>query len=120
MTTDKILVLIFSLLGIVFTYWFFLMRKEKEVNVVSDSVEIVVDGGYHPEIISVPVGKTTILNFTRKDSSSCLEEVILGDFKVKKTLPLNQTVRIPITPQKIGEYTYSCGMNMFHGKIIVR
>jgi plastocyanin domain-containing protein len=48
-----------------------------------------------------------------------LEEVVLGDFKVRKTLPLNQTVTIPITPQKEGEFVFSCGMNMFHGKIKV-
>lgn len=119
MTIDKILVIIFSLAGIVFTYWFFLMRKEQEFAVIADSVDIVVEGGYTPEVISIPKGKTTRLNFLRKDSSSCLEEVVLGDFKVRKTLPLNQTVTIPITPQKEGEYIFSCGMNMFHGKIKV-
>ncbi len=120
MTPDKILVLLFSTLGIAFTYWFFLMREEKEVTITSDSVDIIVDGGYQPEVISIPVGKTTKLNFTRKDPNSCLEEVVLGDFKVRKTLPLNQTVSISITPKKTGEYIYSCGMNMFHGKIIVK
>src|SRR3989344_3663323 len=119
MTIDKILVALFSIAGIAFTYWFFLMRNEKEVAVTSDSVDITVDGGYQPEIISIPKGKTTNLKFTRKDPSSCLEEVVLGDFKVRKTLPLNQTVTIPITPQKTGEYVFSCGMNMFHGKIKV-
>lgn len=119
MELDKILVTIFSIGGIAFTYWFFLMRPEKEVAVTSDSVDITVDGGYSPEVISIPQGKTTTLNFIRKDPSSCLEEVVLSDFKVRKTLPLNQTVSIPINPQKTGEYTYSCGMNMFHGKIRV-
>lgn len=119
MTPDKILVSIFSIAGIAFTYWFFLMRPEKEIAVTSDSVDIVVEGGYNPEVISIPKGKTTNLKFTRKDPSSCLEEVVLGDFKVRKTLPLNQTVTIPITPQKAGEYVFSCGMNMFHGKIRV-
>ena len=94
------------------------MRKEKEVK-VWDSIDIIVNGGYYPEIISIPYGKTTKLNFTRKDPSSCLEEIVLGDFKIRKTLPLNQTITIPITPQKEGEYIYSCGMNMFHGKIKV-
>ena len=119
MTLDKILVLIFSILGIVFTYWFFLMKKEKEV-AVSDSVDITVEGGYNPEVISIPYGKTTKLNFIRKDANSCLEEVVLGDFKIRKYLPLNQKITIEITPQKKGEFGYSCGMNMFHGKIIVK
>lgn len=116
---DKILVGLFSIAGIAATYWFFLMRDEKEVAVISDSVDITVDGGYQPEVISIPKGKTTKLNFTRKDSSSCLEEVILSDFKVRKYLPLNKTVSIEITPQKTGEFKFSCGMNMFHGKIRV-
>ncbi len=127
MTIDKILVLIFSGFGIAFTYWFFLKRKEKEMAVTSDSVDstdslqvvITVDGGYNPEVISIPKGKTTKINFFRKDPSSCLEEVILSDFKIKKFLPLNHEVTIEITPDKVGEYRFECGMNMFHGKIKV-
>ena len=119
MTLDKILVIISTVIGIVATYWFFLMRDEKEVAVTSGFVDITVDGGYQPEVISIPKGKTTKLNFLRKDPSSCLEEVVLGDFKIRRTLPLNQTVTIAITPEKEGEYVYNCGMNMFHGKIRV-
>ncbi len=118
MTPDKIIVTIVGLAGIAFTYWFFLMRNEKEVT-VSDSVDIIVDGGYQPEVISIPQGKSTKLNFIRKDQSSCLEEVVLGDFKIRKFLPLNQKVTIELKPQEKGEYDYACGMNMFHGKIRV-
>ena len=67
----------------------------------------------------MPKGKTTTINFFRKDPSSCLEEVILSDFKIRKYLPLNKKVSIEITPQKTGEYSFSCGMNMFHGKVKV-
>ena len=83
-------------------------------------IDIIVEGGYSPNVISIPKGKTTRLNFIRKDSNSCLEEVVLGDFKIRKHLPLNQKVAIEITPQKSGEFGYACGMNMFHGKIIVK
>ena len=119
MALDKILITIIGILGIGFTYWFFLMKKNKEIT-VSDSVDIIVDGGYSPNVISILKGKTTKINFIRKDSNSCLEEVVLGDFKIRKYLPLNQKITIEITPQKSGEFIYSCGMNMFHGKIIVK
>lgn len=119
MAPDKIIVTIVGLAGIVFTYRFFLMRKEREV-IVSDSIDITVEGGYSPEVISIPKGKMTKVNFIRRDPSSCLEEVVLGDFKIRKFLPLNQRVSIEIKPEKSGEYNYSCGMNMFHGKIVVR
>jgi len=120
MEFDKILVIILSLGGISFTYWFFLMKKEQVAVVTSDSVDIIVDGGYQPEVISLVKGKTTKINFTRKDPSSCLEEVVLGDFKIRKYLPLNQKVTIEVKPQKEGEFLFSCGMNMFHGKIVVK
>ncbi len=119
MSLDKIIVDIVSLLGIGFTYWFFLAKKENEIQ-VSDSVDIIVDGGYSPETISIPKGKTTKLHFIRKDPSSCLEEVVLGDFKIRKYLPLNQTTVIEITPEKTGEFVFTCGMHMQHGKIIVK
>ena len=119
MTIDKLIVILLGVVGTVFTYWFFLMKKDQEVE-VSDSVDITVDGGYSPNVISIPKGKTTILNFIRKDPNSCLEEVVLGDFKVRKFLPLNQKVEVKVTPQKEGEYVYSCGMGMYHGKIVVK
>ena len=121
MELDKVLVVLFSLVGIVFTYWFFLMKPEEKTITVNDStIDITVEGGYSPNVISIPKGKPTTLNFLRKDPSSCLEEVVLGDFRIRKYLPLNQKVPITITPQKTGEFDYSCGMNMFHGKIVVK
>ncbi len=116
---DKIIVSIVGILGIIFTYWFFLMKKEYQIE-VKNEVDITVEGGYNPEVISIPKGKTTKINFLRKDPTDCLEEVILGDFKIRRELPLNQKVSIEITPTKSGEFVYSCGMNMYHGKIVVK
>ncbi len=120
MTLDKIVVAIASIGGIVFVYWFFLMKKEEEAVIAKNaSVTITVKGGYSPNVISIPRGKPTTFNFFRKDPSSCLEEVVLPDFKIRKYLPLNETTAITVTPQKSGQFEISCGMNMFHGKIIV-
>ena len=119
MTIDKIIVTVLGIMGIAFTYWFFLKKKDKEV-LAGDEVNIIVEGGYSPNVVSIAKGKTTKINFIRKDSNSCLEEVVLGDFKIRKYLPLNQKITIELNPQKSGEFGYSCGMNMFHGKIIVR
>lgn len=118
MSPDKILVSIVGVLGIIFTFWFFLMKKEKETK-ISGEVDITVSGGYSPEVISIPVGKPTKINFIRTDPTDCLSEVVLADFRIKKTLPLNQKVTVEITPEKAGEFGYACGMNMYHGKIIV-
>ncbi|OGG14813.1 hypothetical protein A2963_04410 [Candidatus Roizmanbacteria bacterium RIFCSPLOWO2_01_FULL_40_13] len=115
---DKIIVTIFGLLGIAATYWYFLGKKEEAVE-AKDSIDIKVEGGYSPSVISIPQGKTTKLNFFRKDPSSCLEEIVLSDFKIKKFLPLNKKTTIEITPRETGTFPFSCGMNMYHGKLIV-
>lgn len=120
MSPDKIIVILFGIFAIAFIYWFFLMKKSKAVSVIGDSIDITVLGGYSPEVITIAKNKKTTLNFTRKDESSCLEEVVMSAFHVRKTLPLNEKVSIEITPKTSGEFTYSCGMGMFHGKIIVK
>ncbi len=126
MSIDKIIVIIVGLFGIAFTYWFFLMKKEKEVEVKASpsgeasEVEIKVSGGYTPDVIAIPKDKTTKITFLRTDPTECLSDVVLSDFKIKKELPLNQKVTIELTPKKIGEFPFSCGMGMFHGKIIVK
>lgn len=119
MTPDKLLVTIFSFLGMAFIYWFFLMKKDTEVE-VTDSVDIIVDGGYSPATIAIQKGKTTRINFIRKDPTTCLEEVILGDFKTRKFLPLNKKVTVELKPHEAGEFSFACGMGMYHGKIIIR
>ena len=119
MSIDKIFVSLFSIVGIILTYWFFLMKKDDIIS-VEKQVEIVIDGGYVPSAISIPKNKTTQITFFRKDPSSCLEEVVLSEFKIRKFLPLHQKTSIEITPKKIGEFPFSCGMNMFHGKIEVK
>ncbi|PIP74374.1 MAG: copper-binding protein [Candidatus Levybacteria bacterium CG_4_10_14_0_2_um_filter_35_8] len=116
---DKVIVTIIGAFGIVFTYWFFLFKKEKEIK-ANGSIDIIVDGGYSPSLISLEVNKKIIINFLRKDSNSCLEEVIFPDFKIKRYLPLNKRVTIELNPSKKGEYSFRCGMNMFHGKVIVK
>lgn len=126
MPFDKLIVTILGIAGIVATYWFFFGKKEEAVYPerkrgmeAKDSFTILVDGGYKPSKIVLKQGQTTKLNFIRKDSNSCLEEVVIPEFKIRRFLPLNEKVTINITPDRKGEFSFSCRMNMFHGKIII-
>lgn len=119
MSLDKIIVLVGGLFGLSFVYWFFLLKKDEEV-VVSDSVDILVDGGYTPQVISIAKGQTTKLTFLRKDPNSCLEELVIPDFKVHTSLPLNKKVTIELTPRETGTFDYTCGMSMYRGRILVK
>ncbi|MDT5269613.1 MAG: hypothetical protein QOH49_1799 [Acidobacteriota bacterium] len=64
-------------------------------------------------------GRPLRLNFTRREASLCGEEVVLPEFGRRAHLPENTTVGIEITPPKAGEYEFTCGMNMYKGKLIV-
>ena|SRR3990167_2461132 len=119
MPLDKLIVTFLGIGGIILTYWYFLGKKETQVE-AKDSIDIIVSGGYKPSTIVIPLSKQTTLNFTRTEDNSCLEEIVLPDLKIRRSLPLNEKVAISITPEKPGEYPFSCGMNMFHGKIIVK
>lgn len=83
-------------------------------------VKIDVKNGYEPQTVEVPKGVTTKLVFNRTNPSSYLAKVRSTDLDFEQDLPLNENVTISITPDKAGEYDYSCGMGMFHGKVVVK
>ncbi|MBW4572993.1 MAG: cupredoxin domain-containing protein [Tolypothrix carrinoi HA7290-LM1] len=103
--------------------WWFLLSKPKSQKAQSkqgiQEVTITVDGGYEPSQVVVNTGQRVRLNFYRKDSSSCLEEIRFPDFHIAQELPLNQVTPIEFTPNQPGTYTFTCGMNMFRGVIEV-
>ena len=122
--SNKILVTVGGLSLIGLELWWFLWSKPKSLKVANQkgiqAVTIVVDGGYEPSYVVVQVGQPVQLNFDRKDPSSCLEEVLLPDFRIVKSLPLDRTTAIEFTPDKPGKYQFTCGMNMFRGTIEVQ
>ncbi len=118
MSVDKILVALGGLGLIGLIYWFFFNKKD-EVVIAEEKIDVLVDGGYKPSVIKIKRGQKTTISLLRKDTNSCLEEFILPDFKISKYLPVGKKVDIEITPTKSGEFSFHCGMNMFHGKVIV-
>jgi plastocyanin domain-containing protein len=105
--------------------WWFLLSKPKSQKAVAtdgniQEVTVIVDGGYDPSRIVVQAGKPVRLRFERKDPSSCLEQVVIPDFHIAADLPLNQVTTVEFTPETTGEYTFTCGMNMFRGAIAVQ
>lgn len=112
-----------GLIGLII-WWFFGKPKSAIINAHasgnSQTAEITVSGGYTPNRIQLKKGVPAKLIFHRKDSSSCFDEVVLPDFGIKTKLPVGQPYTIELTPDTTGNFKYSCGMNMFHGEIIVK
>jgi plastocyanin domain-containing protein len=118
MNMIKYLVSFAGFILVAFIYWFFFSKKEDTLE-ARGIVEIKVSGGYKPENIKLKKGVKTTLVIERTDPNICLEEFILPDFKLKKYLPLDKKVEVTIKPEKTGSFGFHCGMNMYHGRIIV-
>lgn len=104
-------------------WWFLLSKPQFQQAKASEGVQemtITVDGGYEPSRIVVKVGQPVRLNFVRRDSSSCLEKVLFPDFHIAENLALNSITKVEFTPEKSGEFPFTCGMNMFHGVVEVQ
>ncbi|HEX9911895.1 MAG TPA: cupredoxin domain-containing protein [candidate division Zixibacteria bacterium] len=120
----KILVTIFGVLLIVFVNWyFFVSKREKMKAFVKESgvqeIKVIVKGGYDPDVIVVKKGMPVKIDFYRDETADCSEEIVFGDFNIRKSLPAYKTTSIEFTPEKPGEYTFTCGMGMMRGKLIV-
>ena len=106
-----------------FVLWYFFGERERVAAATNESgvqeIEVVVKAGYSPDRIVVRRGVPVRLNFYRDETESCSEEVIFGDFRIARHLPPFQTTSIEFTPDKAGEFTFTCGMNMMRGKLIV-
>jgi len=120
----KILVTIFGVLLIVFVNWYFFVSKKEKVKAsVKESgiqeIKVIVKGGYTPDVIVVKKGMPVKIDFYRDETADCSEEIVFGDFNIRKSLPAYKTTSIEFTPEKPGEYTFTCGMGMMRGKLIV-
>ena len=124
MDTTEIAVVVGALFLIVGVIWYFFGPRARVAAEVTESgvqeIAITVKGGYSPDVIVVKHGIPVKLDFYRDETSSCSETVILGDFGIARDLPAFQTTSIEFTPDKTGEFDFTCGMNMLHGKLVVQ
>ena len=124
MSPDRWIVTLLDLALIAFIVWFFWLKKSKgtAASVGSSGVQeamILVKGGYTPDVIVVKAGRPVRLNFRREETASCSEMLLLPAFGKSVKLPTGENVAVEFTPDKPGEYPFSCQMGMFRGRLIV-
>ena len=119
----QLAVLVFGVILIALILWYFFGERERTVVVEGEGgvqeIKITVKGGYSPDLIVVKQGRPVRLAFYRDETASCSEEVIFGDFGIACALPAFKTTPIEFIPDKVGEFTFTCGMNMIRGKLVV-
>lgn len=124
MDTAEILVTLGGALLVPLVLWYFLWGERKATRVVASAggvqeIEVQVKGGYDPDVLVVEAGRPVRIDFRRQETADCSEEVVLGDFGIRKQLPAFRTTAVEFTPDEPGEYVFTCGMGMLRGKVIV-
>jgi plastocyanin domain-containing protein len=123
MDTTEIIVVVAGMALVALVLWYFFGERERvEAREAGDGVQeinITVKGGYSPDVVVVRQGAPVRLNFYRDETTSCSDRVIFGDFHVARELPAFETTPVEFTPDRAGEFTWTCGMNMMRGKLVV-
>ncbi len=123
MDATEIIVIVGGVAAILFVLWYFFGEREATAASVTESgvqeIKVTVKGGYSPDVIVVKKDVPVRLDFYRDETASCSEQVIFGDFHIARDLPAFKTTPIEFTPDRSGEFTFTCGMNMMRGKLIV-
>jgi plastocyanin domain-containing protein len=123
MDTLEIAVTVIGLLLIAGVAWFFFGTRQKTVAQVGAGgvqlLHVTVKGGYSPDTLVVKRGRPVRIDFDRQERASCSDTVVFGDFGISRPLPAFQTTPVEFTPEKTGEFEFTCGMNMLRGKLIV-
>ncbi len=123
MDTSEIVIVVLGLAAISLVLWFFFGEKQRVAATVAASgveeVKVTVKGGYSPDVIVVKQHQPVRLDFYRDETASCSDRVIIGDFGIARDLPAFKTTSIEFIPDKSGEFSFTCGMNMMRGKLVV-
>lgn len=121
--STEVAVMLGGAAAIGFVLWYFFGERQAIAAAVGtggvQEVKVTVRGGYDPDVIVVKHGQPVRLDFYRDETASCSERVVFGDFGIARDLPAFKTTSIEFTPQEAGEFTFTCGMNMMRGKLIV-
>jgi len=87
---------------------------------VNGEIEVRVGGSFTPARFEAKAGVPLKIHFVRTDEPSCGDEVIFPALNIRQKLPAKQTTIVSITPQKAGDLSFTCGMNMMQGTIVVQ
>jgi plastocyanin domain-containing protein len=97
--------------------------KQTELDITKETnpkIEMMITPtGYTPNVIKVKKGVPVELNITNPGDNSCFSTFMMPDFDLNNVNLKAGTTKLTFTPDKEGEYTFSCGMNMFKGTVII-
>lgn len=79
----------------------------------------VTKNGFSTTSIDAEVGSPLTLVFTRRTKEGCGNKVVFPSLGITKSLPAGKAVTVNVTPRQEGTISFTCGMGMFKGSIVV-
>jgi plastocyanin domain-containing protein len=75
--------------------------------------------GFSPSSISTEQGSPLTLIFRRPKNEGCGNKVVFPSLNITRDLPVGKNVTIKFTPTDTGNISFTCGMGMYKGSIVV-
>lgn len=94
-------------------------KAKKTERKVQTLTVTLTEKGYQPEKLKLRSGVPARITFIRKFEATCATEIIIPKYRIKKDLPMNESVVVEFTPDKSEEIDFTCSMKMVGGKIQV-
>ncbi len=102
--------------------WAYARRQRQRARIGPDGVQeanILVRQRYRPQTITARCGVPLRLSFLRDEDNPCSRRVIFPDFGISRSLPSFRTTTICLTPQREGDFLFTCEMGMYEGTLVV-
>ena len=94
--------------------------KTRQPGKVQSATITLTDKGYQPTSLKLRRGVLVRVTFIRKIEETCGKAIALPEYDIRRDLPLNESVVVAFTPNKTGEFNFTCGMGMLRRTLIVQ
>jgi len=94
-------------------------RAKRKLPPVQRVTVALTEKGYEPTSLKLRRGVPAQVTFIRKVSATCATQIVLLDYAIKRDLPLNEPIVLSFTPKKSGTFSFTCGMGMLRGALVV-
>ena len=95
-------------------------RAGRNAKSVQSATVTLTDNGYQPASLKLRRGVPARVTFVRRIEETCGTEIALPAYNIRRALPLNKPVVVEFTPDKAGEFNFTCGMGMLRGTVVVQ
>ncbi len=95
------------------------VHKRKAAQEIQSATVKITKQGYEPKSFTLKPNVLARVTFVREVEKTCGTEIVFPTYKISRPLPLNKPVVVEFTPDKSGEFYFTCGMGMLRGKLIV-